>query len=191
MPYRPDPPSGGDFLGIKQVAVKDIKNNSVEGYDMALDFILQIEGSDFDQKLSLFGNFEWDGENVEKKGLLNRIYRVLDGLGDQGGVNSKGQWVDANDNLIEDVEEYFRKYIDTNKFPYLAYFYKEQNKNTKKVYTRAYPMLVPNTSKGKETLASYIKYMKRNNYLKEYTEDNDGEEIPQENTPLTKFKNQF
>ena len=191
MPYRPDPSSGGNFIGIKPVAIKDIKNNSIEGVDMALDFILQVEGSDYDQSLSLFGSFEWDSDqNIEKKGLLKRIYRVLDGLGEQGGVNVKGQWVDANDNLIEDIEEYFRKYVDTSKFPYLVYLYKEQNKNTKKVYTRAYPMLVPNTSKGKEELASYIKFMKRNNYLKEYTDD-DGEETPQESTPHTKFKNQF
>ena len=175
MPVRPPKSSGGNYLGFKEVAIKGIENKVIPDVDICVDFILRVKGSDYDQRLSIFGSFEWDEETrIKENSFLKRIYRVLDGIGEKGGVNVKGMWVDENDNVIDDIEQYLSKYItkDETKYPYLAFIYQEKSKKDGKVYQRAYPMLVPNTSQGLQDISGYITYMRKHGYLKEYKEDN-------------------
>ena len=178
MPVRPPKSSGGSFTGFKAVAIQDVQNKNVDAVDIALDLILKVEGSEYPKKCSIFGSFDWDDNgNIKENSFLKRIYRVFDGIGEQGGVNIKGMWVDKNDKLVEDIEQYLGKYIDITKFPYITYIYKQKSKKDGKVYSNAYPMLVPNTSQGMQDITGYIKFMQRNKYLVEYNENDDDQKI--------------
>jgi len=188
MPVRPKKKQS-NWTGFKKVAIAKITDRSTEfeNFDVLIDFELKVEDSEYPIVMSLLGTFEFEDDGqLKENSFLKRIYRIFDGLGDQGGVDIKGKWVDKDDKSIENIAEYLFKYININKLPYLAYIYKEKSKKDDKVYNSVYPMLVPNTSQGNEDINGYINFMLRNNYLKPYKEGSESAEGATE-----EFKEQF
>jgi len=187
MPVRPKSNSNS-FTGFKAVGIKEIIGKSHPKFDFLIEFVLDVEGSSYPVNMSLLGTFNKtaNGDIDSEDSSVKRIYRVLDGLGEGGGVDIKGNWVDENNNPISDFAEYLsKKYITPEgQYPYKVYLYKGVPKTAgDKVYTRVYPKLVPNTKEGDEDLRGFIDFMISNAYLIVYDES-------QPKQP-TAFNNQF
>ena len=92
-------------------------------------------------------------------------------------INVKGEWEDENGNAIPDIAGYLNSNHCSNFMPgtdpvldYVAYIYKTANKKTGSVFNAMLPKLYPNGDNGKKEMASYVKWMKNNNYLNEVEE---------------------
>jgi len=115
------------------------------------------------------------------------MYRFFEAIGCTAGINLKGEFETSEGDVIPDIAQYLNDNHTSSGIPgttpeltHVGYVYKRQNTKTKKVYTEVYTRLYPNTEKGKTELEEYIKWMKTNNYLKEYTEvggDTDGDGV--------------
>lgn len=194
MPKRPAKSSGGNWVGFKPVAISGVidKSTEFEQFDVLIDFDLKVEGTEYNNTMSLLGTFERnDNNDIEDNSFLKRIYRIFDGLGDQGGVDIKGNWVDSADKKIENIGDYLSQYVETSKYPYLAYLYRERSKKNGKVYTRAYPILVPNTSQGSEDIRGFINFLLKNKVIKIADESSNTTSLDDTPQPTTAFKNQF
>ena len=129
--------------------------------------------------MQLAGGFEKDGSgNIGPGGVLDRVYRIFDAIGCEAGLNVKGEWEDNEGKPIADIAGFLNANYCSNFMPgtdpvldYVAYVYKALNKKTGTTFNNMLVKLYPNTDKGKEEMASYVKWMKNNNYLNEATDE--------------------
>ena len=104
-----------------------------------------------------------------------------DAIGWTGGVNTKGEWVDDNDESVEDIAGLLNsKYSEANygltkndaAHKYYIFAYKKYNKKADKAYTTVCPKIVKNDERSRKDLESYVQYMKANKFIVEHDETN-------------------
>ena len=179
-PKATDSGSGNKFSGICEVGIVNFTDKSGD-YDWA-DIYIEIEfalkDSKYTRNMQLTGSLDKDANgNIEGGHVLDRVYRIFDAIGCTAGINVKGEWEDADGKAIADIAAYLNTNHCSNFMPgtdpvldYVAYIYKTANKKTGALFNTMLPKLYPNGDNGKKEMASYVKWMKNNNYLKEVTE---------------------
>ncbi len=191
MPFRPGTGTGGSFYGFKPckiVSVKEVESSSWNP-DINIEFEMAIEGSQYTKGYRLAGIFDRDSEgNIMSCAFLNRIYNIVDTLDMNIGVNRNGEWVDFEDNKIDNIVEVFSAAAEkaNQEFPLYCFLYKAPpNAGYNKPLTKFANRIMKNAPKGRSDLESFVKFMKANGHIKEYVEtDTDHSTEETEETPF-------
>ena len=187
MPYRgsyeqsSNIGGGANWLGFQEVALTDIVDKSADypKMEMFLEIQFRNENSQYPWKYNLLGSFERDenGKITGESSLLKRILYFTDAIGWNGGVNTKGEWVDENDDVVEDIAALFNaKFTEPNygasdndpDYKYYIFTYRRYDQKSKRAYTTVVPKIVQNNAAGRHDLEDYIKYMKANKFIVEH-----------------------
>ena len=178
--FKPKQSSGGGkFTGICETHIVGFKDRSDE-FDWADIFIeveIGIKDSEYTRNLRIRGSFDKDDKgNITGGSVINRMYKFFGDIGCSAGVNVKGGWEAEDGTPIKDIAKYLNDNHAGNPLPgtdvdltHVGYVYKEENKKTGKAYNTVHYRLFENNSTGKVDLASHVKWMKTNGYLKEAT----------------------
>ena len=180
-PEVKDSSSSGDWLGYKQMGIHSVtdKTDNYEWADLYLAFEMKIEGSQYPRTMYLAGSFdkELDG-TLKESSFLKRMYHVFDIIGFDGGVNAKGQFEDADGNIINNIGEILNDKlspgpIDDPEMNLLGYIYREAPKqpNQAQIYTKIHHYIQRNTNEGMAFIKDRIEYLKKNNFIKEASPD--------------------
>jgi hypothetical protein len=167
---------GASWLGVKNASLKTITDDSAkfDWADVYLQLEFEVADSKYTRPCQIKGSFEKNPDGtIQDCPLLKRMTYAFDALGFQGGVNQKGEWVDADENPISDIAAYLTDaycHPDTVKEEYVIYVYKELAKNGK-VYTRVHTRFLAMGAGAEEELVSYTDYLKSKGYLKEADEN--------------------
>jgi len=166
------------IMGICEMGIMGFSDRSAE-FDWA-DVFIEIEvgilDSDYSRNIRIRGSFDRDAKGVIVGGsVLNRMYKFFGDIGCTAGINLKGHWEGEDGKPIKDIAKYLNdNHCSKETIPgttpsldYLGYVYKELNKKSGKAYTTVHYRLFPNTSAGNVDLASHVKWLKTNGYLKE------------------------
>ena len=169
---------GNKYTGVCEVGIVRFEDKSAD-FDWADIFLVAevaIKDSEYTRNLKLRGSFDKDGSgNITGGSVLNRLYKFFGDIGCSAGVNIKGEWEAEDGTPIKDIAKYLTdNHAEGASLPgmepamtHVAYLYKEPNKKTGQAYNAVHYRLMPNTSAGKVDLASHVKWMKTNGYLKE------------------------
>ena len=113
---------------------------------------------------------------------MKRILYFTNALNWTGGVNTMGEWVDENDELISDVAGLLNRNFSEANYgigsessssnKYYIFTYKKWNKKASKAYTTVCPKIVPNDERNRKDLESYVQYMKANKFIVEHDDTN-------------------
>jgi len=181
------------FLGFQEVALTDVVDRSADypNMDMFLEISFRNDHSQYPWKYSLLGSFDRENDDTisGSSSLLKRILYFTDAIGWNGGVNTKGEWVDEDDNPVEDIAALFNTFTAANygvndseaDHKYYIFTYKKWNEKAKKAYTTVCPKIVKNDNHGHKDLESYIQYMKANKFIVEH----DDTQVPVRNGDMT------
>ena len=169
------------FLGFQEVALTDIvdKSDNYPNMDMFLEIHFRNGNSQYPWKYSLLGSFDRENDDTVSgnSSLLKRILYFTDAIGWAGGVNTKGEWVDENDNTVDDIAGLLNsKYTAKNyglsdsetEYKYYIFTYKKWNEKAGKAYTTVCPNIVKNDERNRNDLESYVQYMKANKFIVEH-----------------------
>jgi len=181
--FRPTPKEstgGNKFAGVCEVGIVNFtdKSKDFDWADIYIEVEFAIKDSKYTRNMSLSGSLDKDANgHVEGGSVLTKMYRIFDAIGCTAGINIEGNWEDEAGNPITDIANYLNSNFCSNFMPgteptldYVGYLYKTQNKKTGAVFSTMLHKIFPNTDKGKLEMASYAKWMKRNNYMKEVEE---------------------
>ena len=182
------------FLGFQEVALTDVVDRSADypNMDMFLEIHFRNGNSQYPWKYSLLGSFDRENDDTVSgsSSLLKRILYFTDAIGWTGGVNTNGDWVDEDDNAVEDIAgllnskftaaNYGVSNSDTD-HKYYIFTYKKWNEKAGKAYTTVCPKIVKNDNHGHKDLESYIQYMKANKFIVEH----DDTKVPVSNGDMT------
>ena len=174
--------SGSNFYGMCNIAILNFEEKSSEykWADIYLDIEIKQEGSDYTKQLRIAGDLERDTNGKISGGsVLKRMYNFFDIIGEKAGLTVDGNWEDEDGNAIDNIASYLnQRHVasvmpDTEPdFNYLAYVYKDKPKEKGgKVYTRVFHRIQNNDEKGRQSLASEVKWFKDKGFIKEATED--------------------
>ena len=182
--FRPQGSSstGNSFYGICEIAILGVedKSSNFEWADIYLDVEVKQKGSDYTKQLRIAGELEKDTNGKISGGsVLKRMYNFFDIIGEKAGLTVDGNWEDEDGNAIDNIASYLnQRHVasvmpDTEPdFNYLAYVYKDKPKEKGgKVYTRVFHRIQNNDEKGRQSLASEVKWFKDKGFIKEATED--------------------
>ena len=169
---------GNKFMGICEMGIMGFTDRSAD-FDWA-DIFIEVEvgilDSDYSRTIRIRGSFDKDAKGTISGGsVLNRMYKFFGDIGCTAGINQKGGWESQDGKAIKDIAKYLNdNHCSEETIPgttpsldYLGYVYKELNKKSGKSYTTVHYRLFPNTSAGNVDLASHVKWLKTNGYLKE------------------------
>jgi hypothetical protein len=167
------------YMGVCEMGIVSFSDRSDE-FDWADIFIcaeVAIKESEYNREIKIRGSFDRDAKgNIEGGSVLNRMYKFFGDIGCSAGINIKGGWETEDGTAIKDIAKYLTDNHLSSVIPgtnpsydSVGYVYKEANKKTGKAYNTVHYRLFPNTSTGKVDLASHVKWMKTNGYLKEAT----------------------
>ena len=169
---------GNKFMGICEMGIIGFADKSAD-FDWA-DIFIEVEvailDSDYSRTIRIRGSFDKDAKGTISGGsVLNRMYKFFGDVGCTAGINQKGGWESQDGKTIKDIAKYLNDNHcgeatipgTTPSLDYLGYVYKELNKKSGKAYTTVHYRLFPNTSVGNVDLASHVKWLKTNGYLKE------------------------
>ena len=186
MPYRGSYEAKGTssgqspWLGFQEVALTDFVNKSdnYENLDVYMEVHFRNENSQFPTKYNLLGSFDFesDGTISGEGSLLKKILYLTDAHGWDGGVNTKGEWVDGDDKVLEDdvaltLNTHFTQAnygIDNHDTPYYIFVYSKWDDKAKRAYPTVCPKIVKNDDKGHADLEGYINFMKAKKYIVEH-----------------------
>ena len=168
---------GNKYMGVCEMGIVSFTDRSAD-FDWADVFIVAevgIKDSEYTRELKIRGSFDKDAKgNITGGSVLNRMYKFFGDIGCTAGVNVKGEWETDSGEPIKDIAEYLNANHNNTDVPgadpsldYVGYLYKEENKKTGKAYNTVHYRLFPNNSTGKVDLASHVKWMKTNGYLKD------------------------
>jgi len=176
-PKGSDTGNGGNkYMGVCEMTVIGFTDKSAD-FDWADIFIVAevaIKDSDYNREVKIRGSFDKDSNgNITGGSVLNRMYKFFGDIECSAGVNVKGEWETEDGTPIKDIAKYLNDNHTKNVTPgtsdmtHVGYVYKEPNKKTGKAYNTVHYRLFPNNSAGKVDLASHVKWMKTNGYLRE------------------------
>jgi len=165
---------GASWLGIKTGTINKVIDESSK-YDWADVYLVvefMVEGSEYPRVCKIVGSFdkEADGKQIKDCTLLKRITFLLDAIGEDGGVNQFGQWVDCDEKPIEDMAAYLTENYKGHECT--IYVYKELAKNGQ-AYTRVHNKVLAKTAKSEDELQDYISYLQSKGFIKEAPADMD------------------
>ena len=168
-------------MGFQEVALTDVvdKSDDYPNMDMFLEIHFRNGNSQYPWKYSLLGSFDRENDDTVSgnSSLLKRILYFTDAIGWAGGVNTKGEWVDENDNTVDDIAGLLNsKYTAKNyglsdsetEYKYYIFTYKKWNEKAGKAYTTVCPKIVKNDERNRNDLESYVQYMKANKFIVEH-----------------------
>ena len=161
---------GGDWLGFKTGTIKSFidESHKYEWADVYLVVEFNVEGSEYPRVLKVVGSYDKEPSGqIKDCSLLKKITFLFDAIGEQGGPNHMGQWVDSNENPVNDIVAHLNKYIGTK---LSIYVFKELAKNGQ-AYTRVHNKVLPEGSSHMKELESYIAFMKSKGFIKEAPAD--------------------
>ena len=170
--------SGGNkYMGICEMGIVSFTDKSAD-FDWADIFIVAevaIKESDYNREIKIRGSFDKDAKgNIEGGSVLNRMYKFFGDIGCSAGINVKGGWETEDGTAIKDIAKYLTDNHLSSVIPgtnpsydFVGYVYKEANKKTGKAYNTVHYRLFPSNSAGNVDLASHVKWMKTNGYIKE------------------------
>ena len=169
------------FLGFQEVALTDVvdKSDDYPNMDVFLEIHFRNGNSQYPWKYNLIGSFDkdTDGTVSGSSSLLKRILYFTDAIGWAGGVNTKGNWVDEDDKIVDDIAGLLNLHYTSANYgivdsdtehKYYIFTYKKWNEKAGKAYTNVCPKIVLNDERGRNDLDSYIKYMKANKFIVEH-----------------------
>jgi hypothetical protein len=166
------------YTGILEVALWDFKDrsNEFDWADIFLSVELKPKKSEYHQFLEIAGRIDKDNNGDITGGfILKRLYRFFQLIGFTGGLNTKGEWEDADGNKITSIGSHLNERFQTGNpimepsYDYVAYSYKElPRKAGQKAYTKVHHRLEKNDAKGIATLEDHVQWMKRKNFIKEW-----------------------
>ena len=186
MPYRGSYEAKGTssgqspWLGFQEVALTDFVNKSdnYENLDVYMEVHFRNENSKFPTKYNLLGSFDYESDETisGESSLLKKILYLTAALGWDGGVNTKGEWVDGDDKVLKDdvaltLNTHFTQAnygIDNHDTPYYIFVYSKWDDKAKRAYPTVCPKIVKNNDKGRADLESYINFMKAKKYIVEH-----------------------
>ena len=187
MPFRgsyeqsSDNSGGANFLGFQEVALTDVVDRSADypNMEIFLEIHFRNGNSQYPWKYSLLGSFDRENDDTVSgnSSLLKRILYFTDAIGWAGGVNTKGEWVDENDNTVDDIAGLLNsKYTAKNyglsdsetEYKYYIFTYKKWNEKAGRAYTTVCPKIVKNDERNRNDLESYVQYMKANKFIVEH-----------------------
>ena len=168
---------GNKFMGVCEMGIVNFTDKSAD-FDWADIFLVAevgIKDSEYNREIRIRGSFDRDGKgNITGGSVLNRMYKFFGDIGCSAGINIKGEWETEDGTSIKDIAKYLNDNHGQSIIPgsdpqltHSGYVYKEENKKTGKAFNTVHYRLFPNTSSGKVDLASHVKWMKTNGYLKE------------------------
>ena len=176
-----DNSGGANFLGFQEVALTDVVDRSADypNMEIFLEIHFRNGNSQYPWKYSLLGSFDRENDDTVSgnSSLLKRILYFTDAIGWAGGVNTKGEWVDENDNTVDDIAGLLNsKYTAKNyglsdsetEYKYYIFTYKKWNEKAGKAYTTVCPKIVKNDERNRNDLESYVQYMKANKFIVEH-----------------------
>lgn len=173
---------GNKFTGICKFAIIGFEDKSgmFDWADLYIEAEVKQEHSDYSRKLQIKGSFEKDSAgNITGGSVLKRLYTFFDAIGCKAGINVKGEWEDEEGKEIDDIVAFLNKGAsdgstieDVTRYPYIAYFYKEQPKKPgAKSYTTVWPKVYIHSEMNKAKLKKDIDWLKGKGYLKELTDE--------------------
>jgi hypothetical protein len=162
--------NGNKFAGLCELAIIGFEDKSAqfEWADIFIEAEVRVKGSEYSRAIKIKGSLEKDNKGKVTGGsVLNRMYKFFADIGCTAGINAKGEWEDDSGNPIKDIAKYLLTNHKSSGEDFVGYIYKEPNKKTGKAYNTCHYRIWPNTSTGHIELASHVKWMKTNGYLKE------------------------
>jgi hypothetical protein len=192
MPFKPEKTdsNSSSFLGVKPLTLVSAEQIEDERFDVFLKIEFMQQGSQYTDKMTIIGNFDRDidGNISGTESVSKKIFRLFEALGDEGGIDRKGNFVEKDDTIIENIGEYLTDHYagGTDSYPYLGYIYKKPAKNGKE-YTEIYPALFKNDKEGMESINGFVDFLIKNGVI--VTSRNKTQNTA--TNPITKFKNQF
>jgi hypothetical protein len=167
---------GGSWLGYQVCGIESFedKGGLYKWAPVYLQVSLKVENSKYPQEYKIAGSFERNPDGTIKDNtLLRKIYNLMDVLGEDAGVNAKGEW-EINNRPIPDIAEYLNdKY--SPQFPeeptmnLLVYIYEKWSDKDEKAYNECAGRIYHNDDKGKQELQGYVNFMKGKGYIKEHS----------------------
>ena len=161
---------GGDWLGIKTGTINKITDESSK-YDWADVYLVvefKVEGSEYPRVMKIAGCYDKEPNGqIKHCSLLKKITYFFDAIGEMGGPNHMGDWVDANEHAISDIVTHLQQYVGHQ---LTIYVFKELAKNGQ-AYTRVHNKVLPVSAKSEEELTGYINFLKSKGFLKEAPAD--------------------
>ncbi len=163
---------GGDWTGIKTGTIIGVKDDSSKfaWADVYLAVEFKVEGSEYPRIMKIAGSWDKNPDGtIQDCTLLKRITFFFDAIGEQGGVNQHGEWVNFKEEKIDDICSYI---MDNYKDSACTIFiYKEQGKDGK-AYTRVHNKVLAAKNGSEAELESYVDFIRKKGYLKEAKEGN-------------------
>ena len=161
---------GGDWLGIKTGTINKITDESSK-YDWADVYLVvefKVEGSEYPRVMKIAGSYDKEPNGqIKDCSLLKKVTYFFDAIGEMGGPNHMGDWVDANEHAINDIVTHLQQYVGHQ---LTIYVFKELAKNGQ-AYTRVHNKVLPVSAKSEEELTGYINFLKSKGFLKEAPAD--------------------
>jgi len=164
---------GGSWLGIKTGTISKITCEQ-EKYkswaDVYLIIEFMVEGSEYPRVMKVVGSYDKEPSGqITDCSLLKKITFLFDAIGEQGGPNHMGKWVDSDENEISNIVSHLNQYIGTE---LTIYVFKELAKNGQ-AYTRVHNKVFPKGEAYHKELESYIAFLKSKGFIKEAPENMD------------------
>ena len=164
--------SGGmDWLGVKTGKLSKITDlaSKYDWADVYLNCEFEVEGSQYPRVLKIAGSFDKNPNGTIKDcTLLRKLTYFLDAVGENGGVNQNGEWVDEKEETINDIANYLEtQYAGTDM---TIYVFRELAKDGK-AYTRIHNKVLAKSNTSETKLQDYIDFLKSKNFIKEAPAD--------------------
>ncbi len=179
---------GGSWLGVKTGTISGIIDESAK-YDWADVYLVvefKVEGSEYPRVMKIAGSYDKEPSGqIKDCSLLKKITHFYDAIGEMGGPNHLGQWVNESEQPIDNIVQHLQQYMGTK---LTIYVYKELAKNGQ-AYTRVHNKVLAVSDKSEEELTSYINFMKSKGFLKEAPADmtNPAQQVQMNGTGSTDF----
>lgn len=161
---------GASWLGIKTGTLAKItdKADQYNWADVYLECEFTVEGSDYPRVMKIAGSFDRDTSGmIQDCSLLKKLTHFLDAIGEQGGINTEGNWEQESGDPIENIVMHLNKYLGVT---LTIYVYKELAKNGQ-AYTRVHNKVLAKNAKSEEDLEGYINFLKSKGFIKEAPAD--------------------
>ena len=162
--------SGGDWLGIKTGTIAKITDEAAK-YDWADVYLViefNVEGSDYPRIMKIAGSYDKESNGqIKDCSLLKKVTHFFDAIGEMGGPNHLGQWVNEKEEPVADIVTHLNQYMGTS---LTIFVFKELAKNGQ-AYTRVHNKVLAKTANSENELEGYINFLRSKGFLNEAPKD--------------------